>query len=65
METRAANMPQSHNLLVANVRMAKSDVVSHLEGGTRDWSVLRAAVEKYIDYQTAADVVSGQTTMLR
>lgn len=64
-EARPAGMPQSHDLLVSNVKVAKAAVQARLEGGDRDWPALRAAVEKYIDFQTAADVLSGQTAMLR
>jgi hypothetical protein len=43
--------------------IAKREVMVHLESGDRDWVQLRATLEHYIQYQTAADVLSGQTKM--
>lgn len=64
-EARPANMTQAHGLVIGSVKVAKFDVQNRLESGDRDWAALRKALEKYIDYQTAADVLSGQTAMLR
>lgn len=45
--------------LLAQVKIAKSDLLNMIEGGTRQWVELRKTLEVYIDFLTAADVLAG------
>lgn len=57
---RTQDVESAHSHLVQQVRAAKADVIGRLEGGDRDWDSLRRQVNRYIEFQTAADVLSGQ-----
>lgn len=62
-DARANDVTRARESVIANVRIAKAEVIATLEGGHRDWPQLRASLEAYIDYQTAADVLGGMTKM--
>lgn len=74
LEARAAGqrtLPQHHThrtsnevmrareLLLGNVAVAKQDLIQKIGGGHRVWAEVRAALEVYIDFQSAADVLAG------
>lgn len=54
------NGSPAHKVMVEHAKQAKQCAVRMLEEGSRDYEVLRTFVEQYIEYQHAADVVSGQ-----
>lgn len=60
-DARVNDVTRAREAVLANVKRAKAEVIATLEGGHRDWPLLRASVEAYIDYQTAADVLGGMT----
>lgn len=60
---RPRDIEPAHKHLIAQVTLAKADVIGRLESGNRDWEGLRKAVATYIDFQTGADVLSGQTPL--
>lgn len=62
---RPGALANVHNHLVEQTRAAKQDVMGRLESGNRDWDGLRKSLASYIEFQTAADVVSGQTPLER
>lgn len=45
--------------ILGKVTLAKSDLTNMIEGGHRNWAAVRAALEVYIDFQSAADVLAG------
>lgn len=50
---------KARELLIDQVKLAKRDLLDMLEGGVRNWASVRAALEIYIDFQSAADVLAG------
>lgn len=55
-----AILSDSHSVLVGLARSHKKTAVNMLETGNRSFQLLRKEIEKYIHFQTAADIVSGQ-----
>lgn len=51
----------SRGLTLFQVRDTKRRLMGMLEGGDRDWGLMRALFDKYADAQDAADVLSGQS----
>jgi hypothetical protein len=51
------SVAQARDVLLQCAANAKRNIENTLEGGGRDWPKLRAYVEQYIDYQTAADLL--------
>lgn len=58
---RTNDVERARASVLANVKITKAEVIATLENGYRDWPALRASLEAYIDYQTAADVLGGMT----
>jgi hypothetical protein len=50
-------------LLIDNVKRTKSRLVNLIEGGERDWKIVREAFERYVEFQSAADVLNGYVVL--
>jgi hypothetical protein len=61
MSVRSKDINHWRQKSLAEANRRKGDIHLLLDEGNRDWSLLRNFVEEYIEAQTAADVLSGQT----
>jgi hypothetical protein len=57
------DVKMAREIILANVGAAKRNAMGMLEGGHRNWTDVRDAVEKYIDLQRAADVLDNTEKM--
>lgn len=60
---RESDVAQARTDIIKRVGVAKAELIGLIEGGDRDWPKVHAALSKYIDYQTAADVLGGMTKL--
>lgn len=51
----------AHAALVKEAATAKKCAIRMLDEGSRDFVILREFIEQYIDFQSAADRLTGQT----
>lgn len=61
--TKPRDVDTARSMVLDQARRAKADVVHRLESGDRNWDELRSVVNRYIEMQTASDVLSGQITL--
>lgn len=57
----SSEVKQAREVVLAAAKQAKCNLLAHIDAGDRDWTVLRGKVERYIDLQSAADVLNGGT----